>query len=1042
MKRIADIFQKRRSMSQRTGLIRLIVLMIVFVIPVQLLAQFAGGNGTSGNPFLISNVTQLQAIRNAPNEAFFKLIANINASATAGWNGGQGFNPVGWFGGSLDGDGYTISGLVINRPGTSNCAMFTQIGAQSSMTNLNFTNISITGGVRCAAVVGTSGGTIENVNVSGNINGQSTVGGIVGQVDGGGTINLVTFSGNVNGSGSDIGAVVGHLNSFSTLTNSSAQGSVFGQSRVGGIAGMMNTGSTMNNCQSDVVVSGTGSDIGGLLGHNNGGTITNCNSSGAISGSDQVGGLIGFNGYGTSSVYNCHSAASVNGDNKVGGLIGYNQDAKVELTYSTGNVSGKSGVGGLVGYMAFGLSSIKSSFSTSSVTGSNNEIGGLVGYLQSGSIQNSFASGSASGNNKVGGLVGEMRWASVANSFSSAAVSANGGQAGGLIAANSGSSVNNSFWDYQTSGQNTSSGGTPKPTAEMNTLNTFLNAGWNFNTIWSIDPEFNDGYPFLTPLGGFFMMVWTGNIDTEWEKPGNWSSNNLPTPNETVRIPNVTNKPAISSAVVVKGLNIQPNSRVTIAHNGSLTVTGVVNNMAGTNGLVVNSTASGTGSLIHYTDGVNATFQRYVPGLPVAWHSLSSPMTNQEISGSFTPAGSYGDGTGYDFYSWYEPDTSWVYLLNTDYPPNWQTANGGNNFVPGRGYLVSYQAANPTLTFAGTMNNGTVNIGVTRSPGDTAIFGANLIGNPYPSSVDWKSASGWNRSPLESNGGGHDVWIWNEVANNYGVYNSASAVDVGSLGVTRYIAPTQGFFVSAVNSGNISVNNSARVHNGSDNWLKTTSDFISRLSLEIEPTSGTNKDQIIIELGHDEVIGGTRKKFSFIPTAPSLYLPSGDTDYSLRLLGNIQNNPVIPVSFKPGESGEHKLSASFLSYAFEMLLLEDRITGMMHDLLANPVYKFSSRMQDDPKRFVLHLLEGNYADPYAPLPVRVYTYEKTLYLDMRLLDQNGPCLLEIYDLMGQIVYSQDVPCGNIETISLINPNGIYIVRVIGKEGTISSKVSF
>jgi hypothetical protein len=569
---------------------------------------------------------------------------------------------------------------------------------------------------------------------------------------------------------------------------------------------------------------------------------------------------------------------------------------------------------------------------------------------------------------------------------------------------------------------------------------TFLN--WDFNNIWSIDPEFNDGYPYLTALGGFFMMVWTGNIDTVWEKPGNWNSNSLPAPNEIVRIPSVTNRPVISSAVIVKGLNIQPNSRVTIAHNGSLTVTDVLNNLAGINGLVVNSTISGTGSLIHYSDGVNATFQRYVPGLPEAWHSLSSPMTNQEISGSFTPAGSYGDGTGYDFYSWYEPDTSWVYLLNTDYPPNWQTVNGGNNFVPGRGYLVSYQATNPTLTFSGTLNQGTVNIGVTKNPlGIGDPFGANLIGNPYPSSVDWKSASGWDRSPLESNGGGYDVWIWNDEAENYGVYNSASAVDVGTLGVTRYIAPTQGFFVSATAPGNVSMNNSARVHNGSGNWLKTTSDFISRLSLAIEPTSGTNKDQVIIELGHDAV-GGTRKKFSFVQSAPSLYLPHNSTDYSLRMIGSIASNPVIPVALKPGVSGEHSLIATFDDYAFEILLLEDRLTGIKHDLKANPVYTFSAGIKDDPNRFVLHLEEGNYANPYDPLPVRIYSYEKTLYLDMRLVDQNDPCLLEIYDLMGRMMDSQNVPCGNIETISFNYPSGIYIIRVIGKGGAVSNKVSF
>lgn len=1034
------------ELKRTTRFVFQILFFFAVIIPTALFGQnptkdiqFAGGNGTVGNPYLIANVQHLQDIKNVSNSAHFKLIADINASATINWNNGQGFIPISYQNGTIDGDNFKITGLVINRPGNNQIAFIQQTGGNAVIENITFESISIIGGTRAASVVGSSSGKIENVSVSGSISGTGTVGGLTGELYSGSRVTNCHVDATVTSTGSTAGGLVGYNNS-AIIEASSTAGTVNGTGRVGGIVGR-NEGS-VSDCYSTASVSGTGDEVGGLIGSNNGGSIDDCRSSGQISGKNDVGGLIGFNGYGTSQIYNCHSTSDVDGDNRVGGLVGFNQDGKVELAYSTGDVSGKSGVGGLVGYMAYGSSIIKSSFSTSSVSGSNNEIGGLVGYLQSGIIENSYASGSASGNNKVGGLVGEMKWASVTNSFSSTVVSSNGNQTGGLIAANTGSSVNNSFWDYETSGQNTSSGGVPKPTVDMNNINTFINAGWDFNTIWSIDPEFNDGYPFLTPLGGFFMMVWTGNIDTEWEKPGNWSSNNLPSPNENVRIPNVTNKPVISSAVVVKGLNIQPNTNVTVAHNGSLTVTGVLNNMAGTNGLVVNSTVNGTGSLIHYSDGVSSTFKRYVPGLPEAWHMLSSPMINQQISGSFTPAGSYGDGTGYDFYSWYEPDTSWVYLLNTDYPPNWQTANAGNNFIPGRGYLVSYQATTPTLTYAGILNNGTINIGITKSPGDTTLFGTNLIGNPYPSSIDWKAASGWDRSPLEMSGSGYDVWIWNDVANNYGVYNSASAVDVGSLGVTRYIAPNQGFFVLAANSGTISVNNNARVHDGSDNWLKTTSDFISRLSLEIEPTSGTSKDHVIIELGHDETIGGTRKKFSFIPTAPSLYLPAGGSDYSLRLLSDIQSNPVIPVSFKPGESGEYMLNASFLSYAFELLLLEDRMTGEKHDLLANPVYKFSSRIQDDPQRFVLHLLEGNYADPYAPLPVRVYSYEKTLYLDMRLLDQNIPCHLEIFDLMGRMVFSQSVPCGNIENISFNNSNGIYIVRLTGKGATVSKKVYF
>jgi hypothetical protein len=72
---------------------------------------------------------------------------------------------------------------------------------------------------------------------------------------------------------------------------------------------------------------------------------------------------------------------------------------------------------------------------------------------------------------------------------------------GGLVGTNSGS-VSNCFWDIQTSGINTSKGGTGKTTTEMMDINTYLNAGWDFvgettngtDDIWFIR---NIDYPKL-----------------------------------------------------------------------------------------------------------------------------------------------------------------------------------------------------------------------------------------------------------------------------------------------------------------------------------------------------------------------------------------------------------------------------------------------------------------------------------------------------------------------------------------------------------------
>jgi hypothetical protein len=136
----------------------------------------------------------------------------------------------------------------------------------------------------------------------------------------------------------------------------------------------------------------------------------------------------------------------------VGGLAGYNRGS-IATSFGTGTVSGgsdvgrRSHVGGLAGYNG-GI--IAASYSACTVSGTGTHVGGLVGS-NSGSIATSCSTGMVSGDHDVGGLVG--------------------GRGGSITA---------SFWDMETSGQTTSAGGTGLTTAEMQDINTFLNAGWDF----------------------------------------------------------------------------------------------------------------------------------------------------------------------------------------------------------------------------------------------------------------------------------------------------------------------------------------------------------------------------------------------------------------------------------------------------------------------------------------------------------------------------------------------------------------------------------
>jgi PKD repeat protein len=534
--------------------------------------------------------------------------------------------------------------------------------------------------------------------------------------------------------------------------------------------------------------------------------------------------------------------------------------------------------------------------------------------------------------------------------------------------------------------------------------------------------------------------IWTGAVSSVWENSDNWNTPIVPQSSSNVIIPITSNNPVIASAIIINDLHIQSGASLTIAPEGSLTADGNLLNEAGQSGLIISSSDNGTGSLIHYAENVPATSQRYVPGEPEAWHILSSPMANQSISGDFTPAGTYADGTGYDFYTWYEPDTSWVYLLNNEFSPTWAEANAGNNFIPGRGYLVSYQATNPTLNFSGLLNTGNISIGITNSNISGDPFGANLIGNPYPSAIDWKAASGWSRNDLSLSGGGHDVWIWNDTAYNYGVYNSASVNDEGTLGVGRFIAVNQGFFVLAGQNGSLAMNNDVRVHQGAGNWLKATRKFTDIIFLTVESKNKNGTDEVMIDLSSYTESHGTLKRFSFVQSAPGLFITKNGKFFSALFGNDINKNPVIPVSFTPGQNGEFTLKASMDDDFIEMAMLHDKQTGIQHDLKLTAKYEFQAKTGDNPARFVLQLKEGNFPDPHQQLPVSIFSHNKIIYVDMRLVESK--CALSMYDVTGRMVLKIPLQGGMQHKIEPPYKHGVYVVYLTGNDGSVSKKIIF
>lgn len=319
---------------------------MVFLVSVSFFLSaatgFAGGSGTSSDPYQISTCQELQDMEN-DDQAHYILVNDIDCSDTETWNSGRGFRPIENFGGSLEGQGYTVSSLYIDRQ-DQEIGLFGGLESGGEVKNIVLENVDITGEESVGSILGTSqGGIISDVSVTGTVSGEkSGIGGLTG----------------VSEDSTDI-----YLSDF--------EGKVSGEENVGGLVGSSNGESSINQSYSAGTVSGSNQNIGGLIGSNNDGTAV---------------------------VNQSYSTSDVFGYSSTGGLVGYLEGA-VSQSFSTGNVSGNDGVGGLIG-SATGESVISNTYSLGNVSGSV-YTAGLVGSNR-GDISTSYSSGNVEGN---GGLV-------------------------------------------------------------------------------------------------------------------------------------------------------------------------------------------------------------------------------------------------------------------------------------------------------------------------------------------------------------------------------------------------------------------------------------------------------------------------------------------------------------------------------------------------------------------------------------------------------------------------------------------------------------
>ena len=363
-------------------------------------------------------------------------------------------------------------------------------------------------------------------------------------------------------------------------------------------------------------------------------------------------------------------------------------------------------------------------------------------------------------------------------------------------------------------------------------------------------------------------------------------------------------------------ITVNPAAKLTLNDAKSLTVST----------LLLKSDATGTATFVDKNSTpstISATVQQYLPATDRNWY-VSSPIASA-TSGNLNTGASvveYNEQLG-----------------------TWPTVSGTLN--PMKGYIsTAGSAGTGTLSFAGNLNNGPQSITLS-SVGSTKI-GYNLVGNPYPSYLNWTEALATSANCLPT------IWYKTKSAGAYAfqTYNAPSGIGVPSS-TNGYIPPMQGFWVrTSADGSTLSVNNSMRSHgDGASNLLKAPSASKTTGQLvRLQVSNGSNSDETVIYSNQNADNGfdnyDSPKMSSNNANIPEIFTTAGTEKLVINGLKNITEGTEIPLGFVTGTSNDFSLAATELKNLESgmHIILKDNLLNTESELTEGITYNFSSEV--------------------------------------------------------------------------------------------------
>lgn len=520
------------------------------------------------------------------------------------------------------------------------------------------------------------------------------------------------------------------------------------------------------------------------------------------------------------------------------------------------------------------------------------------------------------------------------------------------------------------------------------------------------------------------LTAWTGITDATWNTGTNWD-NGVPSAAYKAVIADVTTNPSVSGAIGVTNLEISSGGVLSVAHDGQLTINGTLTNSGGAAGLILESNATGTGSLLHNTADVDITIQRYLTGdantLNAKYHTVSVPLTasSNPVAGLFSGS----------------------YLYRFDAATQLYVSMGASTTTPldvDQGYLVYYPGTNITYDFAGKANNGAFSASVAYPSLGNNV---SLVPNPYPSAIDWDAATGWTKTNLND-----AIYVYNSSSSSQGNFVWASYVNGADVnGGSRYIPVGQAFFVEA-NAGApvLSMNNDVRVHN-SQAFYKVPSEATELL--RIRTSINGLSDEIVVRFIPEASYGfdGAFDALKLMggPAVPNIYsLASDQTIMSINSIPYNVENYDLPVGFESETEGEVTISFEGLDSFGDWvnIYFEDNLTGQITDIRTTTDYTFVHTTDNSPERFLLHFMgvTGTSEQTMNESLFSAWSGDGSVYVLNNTKEHSAT--IELFDLQGRLLRSKPFNGSSTLKFSGLNPNAVVLVRMTTATAVSSQKV--